>query len=64
MRWYRRGGTPTNPRKADSAFIREMLKALREVKPQPLTVLGDDVTDARFYRVWANGKNGVRIQAR
>ena len=27
-----------------------MLKPLREVKPQPLTALRDDVTDVRFYR--------------
>ena len=47
--------------KATPDFIREMLKPLREVKPQPLTALKDDVTDVRFYRVWANGKNGVRV---
>lgn len=50
--------------KANPAFIREMLKPLREVKPQPLSALGDDVTDVRFYRVWASGSNGVRIQAK
>ena len=49
--------------KATPEFIREMLKPLREVKPQPLTPLEDDVTDVRFYRVWANGRNGVRVQA-
>ena len=49
--------------KATPAFIREMLTPLRTVKPQPLTTLKDDVTDVRFFRVWANGKNGVRVQA-
>ena len=44
------------------AFIREMLKPLREVKPQALAALGPDVTDLRFYRVWLNGKNGLRVQ--
>jgi hypothetical protein len=48
---------------ASPAFIREMLAPLRTVKPQPLTDLRDDVSDVRFYRVWANGKNGVRVQA-
>jgi len=44
-------------------FIREMLKPLREVKPQPLAPPKGGVTDVRFYRVWANGKNGVRVEA-
>ena len=48
---------------ASPEFIREMLRPLREVKPQTLSALKDDVTDVRFYRVWANGKNGVRLQA-
>jgi hypothetical protein len=47
---------------ASPAFTREMLKPLREVKPQPLTALQDDVSDVRFYRVTANGKNGLRLQ--
>jgi hypothetical protein len=33
------------------------------VKAQPLAPLKDDVSDVRFYRVWANGRNGVRVQA-
>ncbi|MHB9133696.1 MAG: glycosyl hydrolase family 28-related protein [Armatimonadota bacterium] len=49
--------------KATPAFIRDMLIPLRTVKPQPLTDLKDGVTDVRFYRVWATGKNGVRVQA-
>ena len=49
--------------KASPEFIREMLVPLRTVKPQPLTNAGSDVSDLRFYRVWANGKNGVRLQA-
>lgn len=49
--------------KALPAFIREMLTPLRTVKPQPLTPLPDNVSDVRFYRVWANGKNGVHVQA-
>lgn len=49
--------------KASPAFIREMLTPLRTVKPEPLTDKGGDVGDVRFYRVWANGKNGVRVQA-
>ncbi len=48
---------------ASPAFMREMLTALRTVKPQPLTDLKPGVTDMRFYRVHANGKNGVRVQA-
>jgi hypothetical protein len=40
-----------------------MLKPQREVKPQPLTALEDDVSDMRFYRVTANGKNGMCLQA-
>ena len=48
---------------ASPEFIREMLKPLSEVKPQPLTALKDDVTDVRFYRVSTNGKNGVRLKA-
>ncbi len=52
-----------NVGQATPAFIREMLEPLRTVKPQPLTKLSDSVTDVRFYRVWANGRNGVRIQA-
>ncbi|MGA2660729.1 MAG: hypothetical protein ABSH34_24850 [Verrucomicrobiota bacterium] len=40
-----------------------MLKPLREVKPQPLTALQDDVSDLRFYGVTTNGKNGMRLQA-
>ncbi|HOS42464.1 MAG TPA: hypothetical protein PK794_02120, partial [Armatimonadota bacterium] len=48
---------------AAPSFIREMLAALRAVKPRPLTDLKAGVTDVRFYRVHANGKNGVRIQA-
>ena len=50
--------------KADPATVREMLKALREVKPQPLGTLAEAVSDVRFYRVWANGSNGVRIRAK
>ena len=49
--------------RASPAFIREMLKPLREVKPQPLTALQDDVSDMRFYRVTTNGKNGMRLHA-
>ena len=49
--------------KATPQFIREMLIPLRTVKPQPLTDLDQSVSDVRFYRVWANGKNGVRVQA-
>ena len=48
--------------KATPDFIREMLAPLREVKPQPLTAPRDGVTDVRFYRVWASGRNGVRVQ--
>jgi hypothetical protein len=44
-------------------FIREMLISLRTVKPQPLTDLDQIASDVRFYRVWANGKNGVRVPA-
>ena len=47
---------------ATPEFIREMLQPLREVKPRELTPLKDDVTDVRFYRIWANGKNGVLIK--
>ena len=36
-----------------------MLKPLRKVKPRSLTAVKDDATDIRFYRVWANGRNGV-----
>lgn len=50
--------------KADPAFIREMLTPLRTVTPQPLTPCAPEATDLRFYRVWANGKNGVRVQAK
>ncbi len=49
--------------KATPDFIREMLKPLREVKPQPLAAPREGVTDVRFYRAWANGRNGVRVQA-
>ena len=49
--------------KASPEFIREMLVPLRTVKPQPLANAGSDVSDLRFYRVWASGKNGVRLQA-
>ncbi|MHB9025000.1 MAG: glycosyl hydrolase family 28-related protein [Armatimonadota bacterium] len=52
-----------NAGKATPAFMREMLNALRTVKPQPLVDLKDGVTDVRFYRIFANGKNGVRVQA-
>lgn len=48
--------------KASPEFIREMLVPLRTVKPQPLADANRDVSDLRFYRVWANGKNGVRLQ--
>ena len=48
--------------KATPEFIREMLKPLREVKPQPLGAPKDGVTDVCFYRVWANGRNSVRVQ--
>ncbi len=48
--------------KAAPEFIREMLMPLRTVKPQPVEDLKDDVTDLRFHRVWATGRNGVRIQ--
>jgi hypothetical protein len=48
---------------ASRAFVSEMLKPLREVKPQALTALQQDVSDVRFYRVTTNGKNGVRLQA-
>ena len=50
--------------KASPEFIREMLTPLRTVKPQPLADKGSDVSDVRFYRVWANGKNGVRLEAK
>ena len=49
--------------KSTPEFVRDMLKPLREIKPQPLTDSKDDVTDIRFYRIWANGRNGVRVQA-
>jgi len=49
--------------KATPDFIREMLRPLRAVKPQPLAAPREGITDVRFYRVWANGKNGVRVQA-
>ena len=49
--------------KATPEFIREMLSPLRTVKPHPLTNLDQSVGDVRFCRVWANGKNGVRVQA-
>jgi hypothetical protein len=49
--------------KASPEFIREMLVPLRTVKPQPLVNAGRDASDLRFYRVWANGKTGVRLQA-
>jgi hypothetical protein len=49
--------------KATPEFIREMLAPLRTVKPQPLTPVKETVSDVRFYRVWATGKNGVRVQA-
>jgi len=60
-----RGGTAAaeGTGQASPAFIREMLKPLREVKPQPLTALQDDVSDLRFYGVTTNGKNGMRLQA-
>ena len=48
--------------KASPEFIREMLAPLRTVKPQPLTDLPPGVSDVRFHRVWASGKNGVRVQ--
>ena len=67
LRLQRKDGTGSDAAdsvgKASPEFIREMLKPLREVKPQPLTALKDDVTDVRFYRVTTNGKNGVRLQA-
>jgi len=44
-------------------FLGEMLIPLRTVKPQPLTDLDQSASDVRFYRVWANGRNGVRVQA-
>ncbi len=49
--------------KATPDFTREMLTPLRTVKPRPLSPLKDDVSDVRFYRVWATGRNGVRVQA-
>ncbi|HET6384322.1 MAG TPA: hypothetical protein VFJ58_13090 [Armatimonadota bacterium] len=36
---------------------------LRELKPPSPTALKVDVTDVRFDSEWANGKNGVRVQA-
>ena len=67
MRVARKNSTGTDAvdgsGKSTPEFIREMLKPLREVKPQPLAAPKDGVTDVRFYRVWANGKNGVRVQA-
>jgi hypothetical protein len=47
----------------DPAFLREMLKPLREVKPQPLTALPDGVSDVRSYRLTTDGKTGMRLQA-
>jgi hypothetical protein len=49
--------------KSTPEFVREMLNPLRQVKPRPLTAVKDDATDIRFYRVWTNGRNGVRVQA-
>jgi hypothetical protein len=49
--------------KSTPAFIREMLKPLREVKPRSPIAVKDDATDIRFHRVWTNGRNGVRVQA-
>ena len=49
--------------KATPGFIREMLRPLREVKPRPLTASKEGITNVRFHRVWANGRNGVRVQA-
>ncbi len=67
VKLFRKDGTGLdtgeNTGTAAPAFIREMLTALRTVKPQPLTTLKEGVTDLRFYRVHANGKNGVRVQA-
>jgi len=45
-------------------FLRETLKPLREVRPQGVGPAVGPSSDVRFYRVWANGRNGVRIQAR
>jgi hypothetical protein len=67
MRLMRKDRTGTDTAdgsgKSTPGFVREMLKPLREVKPRPPTAVKDDVTDIRFYRVWTNGKNGVRVRA-
>jgi len=54
----------------DTAAIQRALVSVRS-KDSPKKVLyfpaGTDldqsVSEVRFYRVWANGKNGVRVQA-
>jgi hypothetical protein len=40
-----------------------MLTPLRTIKPQPIADLPDGVTDVRFHRVWATGRNGVLVRA-
>ena len=49
--------------KASPEYLREMLAALRTVKPRPDTELPDSATDVRLFRVWAHGLNGIRVQA-
>jgi hypothetical protein len=49
--------------KASPEFIREMLTPLRTIKPQAIADLPDGVTDVRFHRVWATGRNGVLVRA-
>ena len=54
---------PVHSVRSTPEFLGEMLIPLCTVKPQPLTDLDQSASDVRFYRVWANGKNGVRVQA-
>ncbi len=48
---------------ATPEFLREMLAPLRTVKPQPLAEPRPGVTNLRLHRVFAAGRNAVRIQA-
>ena len=49
--------------KASPEFVREMLRALREVRPRPLAAPIEGVTDVRLYRVWADGRIGFLVRA-
>ena len=58
-------GTETTPDigTASDDFVREMLVPLRTVKPQNPVKRPAQENDLRLYRVWVDGKTGLRIQA-